>query len=243
MNYSSVQKNIVNIQQAFNEGKNLATVLNIETLSEKLEDHKNFFSSAKFEGAAYQIALTCCENSDCSFTQCRLFFKQNPSHQIQIAIGFGWATAEYNITDFQKNFNFLPIDCQQKMADGFGYYEGIFRKRKCFVQKIKPKIADEFLPFYFSGLGRSLWYVTQGDIEKVKSAIEEFPKETQCFFWQGVGTALAYVGGFERELFMAVKDAAASNFNSLREGIFSCFRSRQAANLLTDDLMLAMEWL
>lgn len=243
MNSSLVKKNIASIQQAFKEGKNLAELFNGVSLNEKLNSEKDSFASAKFEGAAYQIALTCFEENHSSFRNCAVFFEQNSSHQIQIAIGFGWATAEKTSLNFLKHFDFLPLIFQQKIADGFGYYEGIFRKRKCFIHQEKPNLMNELLPFYFYGLGRSLWYSTLGEIAKTKSAIENFPKETQSFLWQGVGTAFAYVGGFDKELFATVKDSAASSFPYLKEGIIQCYHSRKIADLLTQEVELAMQWL
>jgi hypothetical protein len=243
VNSSLVQKNIASIQQAFKEGKNLAELFNGVNLNEKLNSEKDFFTSAKFEGAAYQIALNCFEENNSSFQNCAVFFEQNSSHQIQIAIGFGWASAETTSLNFHKHFDFLPCIFQQKIADGFGYYEGVFRKRKCLIQQEKPNLMNELLPFYFYGLGRSLWYSTLGEIAKTKSAIENFPKETQSFLWQGVGTAFAYVGGFDKNYFCNIQIAADSYYPFLREGIIHCYYSRKIANLLTQDLELAMQWL
>jgi len=123
---------------------------------------------------------------------------------------------------------------QCRVMDGYGYYEGIFRKRKAIGEKmISEQFEDKFLHGYDMGLGRSIWYICKADCEKIAEMVASFPSSRQRDLWRGIGAACSYVGGFDEGLLNQLFVASSIHSTQLAIGASLVARSRTEAGSYT----------
>ena len=208
---------------------------NISELVAYLDKTDNEFRSIAYESASMCIALKDLENSTELVSW--LLFSNGPAlaHKAQVYIGLGWAVAKLGIP-------FLPVaqkvDSQlyYRIADGCGYYDGSFRHRHTVLsQQLPQNVTERALPFYDQGVGRSLWYSCQADINKVRSKIESFTPSRRADLWRGMGIAVAYVGGCDENTLKILFGYAGADGIQLACGAALAARSRMKANTMTSD--------
>lgn len=232
---ASIQENITAVQQSFLQGKALAEQCNVATFHPPKAILSNPFLSAYYEGASYYFACTFIDNLA---TNWHHFLLQHPAHETQICVGLGWALAENSKTDIAALCSFLPEHLQQKVADGFGFYEGTFRKRKVLASTL-PQLNPNYHHSYYTGVGRSCWYNCKGDAVAVQQQISSLPEQYQPYCWQGIGIAFTYVGGFTANEIEAIKALAKQHLSNVAAGAALCCASRKKAMLLTHDAITA----
>ncbi len=96
----------------------------------------------------------------------------------------------------------------------------------------------ESMNFYYQGIGRSLWYSSGGDIEKVRSTIENFPTDLHAGLWKGIGIAVAYVGGCDGDTLKIIFESANVHQAQLASGSALAAISRMEANTISSDTNL-----
>lgn len=177
-------------------------------LEAALNSTENEFRSIAYEAAAMQLATKDISAND-AFHHWRLFIKgPGVKHLTQSHIGLGWAMAQQQFPVFPFIETLEPL-MQCRVIDGYGYYEGIFRKRRSIgEQQIPSTLRNKFLRAYDQGLGRSLWYASKGYCEKIAAMVETFPASRHKDLWRGIGTACAYVGGFDENLLIQLASAS-----------------------------------
>lgn len=231
-----ILQNIAKVQGAFQEGAKIAAQVDIQEFSSRFENENTPYLSAKFEGASYQFALSNIENLENDWLW---FVKNNPKHQTQIFVGLGWALAETNNLDSCSECDFISEEAKQKVADGFGFYEGTFRKRKV-VSLVQNNIfPQKFFQDYYAGVGRSIWYSNLGNPNEAFQFIEKFPEQVKPYLWRGIGTAFCYVGGFSVSELEQIVSTSNSYKQQFSEGVAACYISRKKSKLLTDEVLLA----
>ena len=82
-------------------------------------------------------------------------------------------------------------------------------------------IPLEWLPAYIQGFGRSLWYTTKGNFNKVTKIIDAFDEKYQKHLWRGLGVAIAYVGGLSQEEWEKIQSSDA--FEHINVGFILAF--------------------
>ena len=208
---------------------------NMDELIAYLENTESTYRSIAYESASMSIALKDLENNPGLNTW--LFFAKVPAlaHKAQVYIGLGWAIAKLGIP-------FLPVvekietRLYHRVADGCGYYDGIFRQRQTVLsQQLPSYLPEAAMPIYNQGIGRSLWYSSNADINKIRSKIESFPTGRQADLWRGIGIAVAYVGGCDDDTLKTLLQYAAVNSIQLACGSALAARSRMEANTMTTD--------
>lgn len=202
-------------------------------LESALKLTENEFRSIAYEAAAMQLASKDISINQ-SFDHWRLFM-QGPGvkHLTQAHIGLGWAMAQQQFPVFPF-IETLESLMQCRVIDGYGYYEGIFRKRRSIgEQQIPLALENRFLHAYDQGLGRSIWYICKGSCEKIKEMVEPFPTSRHKDLWRGIGTACAYVGGFDENLLTQLTTSSGGNHKQLSIGAALVSRSRTEAGSFT----------
>src|SRR3954465_16083889 len=116
-----------------------------------------------------------------------------------VNVGAGWILAR------------LPLSPQPPLArpdplfgwlalDGYGFHEGYFRwPRSVERREVPRKLRGYARRGFDQGLGRSLWFVDGGDVERIPRTVATFAAARQADLWAGVGLACAYAGGAGRE--------------------------------------------
>ena len=80
--------------------------------------------------------------------------------------------------------------------DGYGFYEGFFSWRRTVEEKVIPsRLAGYARRAFDHGLGRSLWFSTGANVDRIVVTIGAFPESRQGDLWAGIGLACAYAAG------------------------------------------------
>jgi hypothetical protein len=201
----------------------------MDLLEEELKTTENEFRSIAYEAAAMQLATKDISINQ-SFDHWRLFIKgPGVKHLTQAHIGLGWAMAQQQFPVFPFIETLEPL-MQCRVIDGYGYYEGIFRKRRSIGGlQIPLALENKFLHAYDQGIGRSIWYMSKGSCEKIIEMVTTFPSSRQKDLWRGIGTACAYVGGFDENLLRQLSLSSLSYHIQLSIGATLVSRSRSEA--------------
>jgi len=150
------------------------------------------FISVSFEGAAAGLAYRQLQAG-----ATRIDVPDWPAHAAQVHIGIGWALAELSLRPDAYLSQFTGV-MQGRVLDGFGYYSGLFRRRRCIqAMDIPEGIPAQLLTAFDQGLGRAMWYISKGEIEPLMNMVGPFPKERKAGIWRGIGVAATYVGGLD----------------------------------------------
>lgn len=121
------------------------------------------------------------------------------SHIYMLHVGLGWTVAFCRIP-VERALRFADPLFGWLIVDGCGFYYGFFHGKRCLDRQAVPR---RFLLGYASrafdqGLGRSLWFAHQADIERIHRAISSFAVHRQSDLWSGIGLACTYAGGVNR---------------------------------------------
>jgi hypothetical protein len=228
-----IQSIFMNVQE-----KNLVEF----SLSKQTEYLHSF--DVEFRGIAYEAASmnTALSDAKTDKKQSRWLAFLNEcgnEYAIQIHVGLGWALAQEHQSVVPFTSALAPM-LRYRVLDGYGYYEGIFRKRKSIISKQKFETEDyTAAAAYDQGLGRSIWYSTKGNIDIAKSTIATFPADRQKDLWRGLGIAITYVGGCNTDYLKKITDNATGFTADLATGAAMTLVSRNIANSILPDTEVA----
>jgi hypothetical protein len=233
---TDLPKKIEQIISTFQSAQAITENTGYEDLFEKLSSFEPEFRSVAFEAASMSILSSYLKsNSSNQLEQWKNFYSTHQSiHKSTLLTGFGWALAvhERNPADFFDQFDPLVA---MRILDGYGYYHGLMRSRRSIHNLEIPEYITKDLLFVFDqGLGRALWYLSKGDLEKLMALIQKFPDERKLNLWRGIGTASAYVGGVDVSIYKELNQLAANNSKQFIVGVFFAIRTRMHSNSITE---------
>lgn len=203
------------------------------------------FRSIAFEAAAMNAALKDLEQGG----ELNLWLHLATSaeavpHLTQIHIGLGWALAQQQVdpTPYLPQLNPLT---RYRVLDGYGYYEGMFRRRKSIINKQAPEyLSGTALAPYYQGLGRCMWYLTNGDVEATTAILLGMGGEHQEDLWRGLGIAVTYVGGADKAVLDNILTKADNRQVQVITGVVMAAISRtNAGNVVADTELICEHWL
>lgn len=183
------------VEEIFIDAKNLAeNTPNLNELYTHLESYAGDFKSVAYEGASFAIGLKCIEQNNLNTW---FEFKQEAEeiHFHHILIGFGWAFAalQKRPSSFEEIKNNSSL--MQLIHSGIGYYNALYKVKKTMRELQYPNYIDEQNSSSFDeGVGRRIWYYTDGEPDRIVTAIDKFPASRKKNLWRGVGLACGYVG-------------------------------------------------
>jgi hypothetical protein len=184
---------------------------NIDALIGYLENTETEFRSIAYESASMAIALKDLKNNEGLNTW--LFYKNGPAlaHKAQVHVGLGWAIAKLNLP-FLAVVNKIDTSLYYRVADGCGYYDGSFKYKQTIMnQQLPGYLPEGIMSMFDQGVGRSLWYTCNADINKIRSMIKSFPAFREASLWRGIGIAVAYVGGCDDDTLKTLLQYAGTN--------------------------------
>ncbi len=205
----------------------------------ELESTDIEFRSIAYESASMSIALEDLKQGEQLTNWFQFLNEAASAHATQVHVGLGWAFAQS-----LKN----PVPCLPKLnpmlryrvLDGYGYYEGIFRRRRSIINHLKLQVEDTVASAALDqGLGRSIWYLNKGNFDDAKTMIERFAAERHKDLWRGLGIAISYVGGCSEEGLQEIFSKADSYKTQLATGAVMALVSRDAAKYISTDTELA----
>jgi hypothetical protein len=118
------------------------------------------------------------------------------------------------------------------VIDGYGFYEGFFSWRRAVEQQAIPARLSGYARRAFDhGLGRSLWFATGANVERIVATIQAFPPARQADLWAGIGLACAYAAGVvDRASIQILQAAAGPHMAQMAVGAAIAAKFRQQAN-------------
>ncbi|MBK7147229.1 MAG: DUF1702 family protein [Bacteroidetes bacterium] len=205
------------------------------------QKYPELFRSIAYESASMQCALADIKQQHNLLHWLRFLDLHKAAHATQIYIGLGWALAQEHWPPEEFLVLCDGVDVA-KVADGYGYYEGMFRRRKSILQQHQWSYANEvIIKHYDAGLGRSMWYAAQGNFDSAQQTIASFAINRQPDLWQGLGTAISYVGGCSADYLKHILHVAGPYGSNLVQGARSVVQSRKQSGLLSPDANLTLE--
>lgn len=146
-----------------------------------------------------------------------------------IYIGAGLALArlhrrpEHLLTQLDPVLGWLVLD-------GYGFHEGFFAWQRYVEEKTLPVHLSGYARRAFDqGLGRSLWFSTGADPDRILATIATFPSSRHADLWSGVGSACAYAGGLDRTSIETLHTKAGPYRSQLAQGAALATMARQRA--------------
>lgn len=210
----------------------------ISEITDYLNSFDVEFRSIAYEASAMNLALRDVKRDGKLVQWLQFLMAIGAQHAIQIHVGLGWALAQEQLNP-ATYLNELQPMLRYRVLDGYGYYEGIFRRRKSIINQQAIEIEDTTaLSAYYQGLGRSVWYISKGDIDVAKSMIDTFPPNHQNDLWRGLGIAITYVGGCSEDYLQVIFEKGSTFQIDLATGAAMTLISREKANSITTDAIL-----
>jgi len=228
----SIQNNFLRVQDLFFESSDWKRHIT------ELEVAEVEFRSIAYESASMCIALEDLKQGDKLNNWLQFLNEAASSHVTQVHVGLGWALAQTlkNPTAYSPDLNSMM---RYRVFDGYGYYEGIFRRRRSIINHLKLQVEDAIASGALDqGLGRSIWYLNKGIFNDAKTMIEGFAVERQKDLWRGLGIAIAYVGGNNEETLQDFFSKADLHKTQLATGAAMALVSRDAAKYISADTEL-----
>ncbi|MCF8460314.1 MAG: DUF1702 family protein [Flavobacteriales bacterium] len=243
-----ISENIETVVSTFQKGRELAeSGLSLDELISKLNDFEPRYRSVAFEGASMGVALT-------DWKSWAEYAKRAEKHGTQVHIGLGWAIAQPPKSpeggtssplnppkgdlasppqlDLASTLSQIEQELRVKVLDGVGYWHGLFQRRATIrTQQIPEFITAEYQAGFDHGVGRAIWYITKGEVDKVANIISHFSEDRRPNLWQGIGVALTFVGGCPDELIAELKSAAGKFRLNLEKGIEAAEGSMRRAQI------------
>lgn len=103
--------------------------------------------------------------------------------------------------------------------DGAGFAHGFFRGPRWIArQAVLRRRARPVDLIRLQGIGRSLWFAECGDLAAIRAVIRRFPATVRPELWAGVGLAVCYAGGADRNQAAGLADLPADQRRGLAQG-------------------------
>lgn len=119
--------------------------------------------------------------------------------------------------------------------DGHGFREGyIYRQRTLANQAVPVRLTGYARRAFDQGLGRGMWFVYAGEVERVAHAIAQFPVERQTDQWRGVGFVSTYTGACARGGLEKLPPAGTAPRLALAQGAAFAAYERQTGKNVTE---------
>lgn len=226
-NIEEIERNFREVQEHFSEFDSDSQ------LADRLNSYDITFRSIAYEAASMCLALVDIKAQSGLLRWEKFLESYGKLHVTQYYIGLGWALAQENINPLS-----FALEWSERVLDGYGYYEGMFRRRKAIHQKQLPEWCKDSQPqiVYDTGLGRSIWYASNGDVTSVKKIMQDFSTDRQPALWRGLGVAIAYAGGSSEDELAELANASGELCSELAKGSEMAIASRTTANSPTEDM-------
>lgn len=152
-------------------------------------------------------------------------------HQIMVFLGVGAFLGterlplDPHIQPYLNPFNPLRV---WSILDGYGFQHGmLYWEEYLDGQPIPEGINGYNARIFDQGLGRSIWVLDAGDVNRVPNTIAAFPTTRQPDLWAGVGYACTSIGAVKREALEALAAGAGAFLPALVQGSVCAARFRR----------------
>lgn len=129
------------------------------------------------------------------------------------------------------------------VMDGYGFYEGFFAWRRSIDRQVVPSAITGYgRRAYDHGLGRSMWFITGANRDRIVPTLAAFPQSRQADLWSGIGLACAYAAGVvDRSTIESLQAAAGRHGPQMAVGAAIAAGFRQQAGSAAGHTELACQ--
>jgi len=207
---------------------------NNATLATHLEQIDLPFRGFAYEGAGMALALL---DFFSPWNKRFLPFslEEGNNHIYMLYVGWGWSMGRLPRKQIKITGRNAYDPLLRWLAyDGYGFHEGFFSWKKRLVEQRRPLTLPKGYAqrAFDQGLGRSLWFVSCGDVSAVASRINAFPQTRQPDLWSGIGLACTYAGGVTDEDLQKIQDLSTPFQAHLTQGSGFAIKARMRAGNL-----------
>jgi hypothetical protein len=154
-------------------------------------------------------------------------------HVYMVHIGAGWALARLRLRP-RGRLPALDPSLRWLALDGYGFHEGFFHTRDYVTaRRISRRLSGYEFRAFDQGLGRSLWFVEGGDVERAATTIGSFPHARRPDLWSGLALACTYTAVASRRELEELRRLGAEYCPQLAQGAAFAIVQRHLAGNAT----------
>ncbi|WP_117210188.1 DUF1702 family protein [Allorhizocola rhizosphaerae] len=130
-------------------------------------------------------------------------------------------------------------------VDGYGFDRAYFDTHRWVGQQRRPRPYPWLgHPGYFErafdqGVGRALWFVHAARVPDVLAAVAKFAAGRRADLWSGIGLAVAFAGGADRQGLATLRREAGAYWPELAQGVLFAAKAREYAGYVPQHAELA----
>jgi hypothetical protein len=123
--------------------------------------------------------------------------------------------------------------------DGYGFHQTFFDTRRWveeqYVQQgmVWEGHRDYVLRVLDHGVGRAMWFVAGGDVDRLTTMINKFTPRRHADLWSGAGLAATYAGGVDEESLKLLLKNAGDYRPEVAQGAVFALKARVLARVVT----------
>jgi len=126
--------------------------------------------------------------------------------------------------------------------DGYGFRAGTLGWHEYIEERAIPsELSSSALRVFDQGMGRSLWFSTGANLDRLTATIAPFTPQRQADLWCGVGFACAYAGGVDCATIETLRTEVGEHRPQLARGAALAAKARQRSGELAPHTDLACE--
>lgn len=237
-----IEERIQKIQETFQIGRAEGELRGLQATYNFESELAPELISVAMEGCSMAIALISLKEHQ-SLSVWEEFVKDKGANYLsQIHVGLGWALAELQLP-VQQYISTLDAKWQLRVLDGYGYYSGLFKRRESVRNMLIPtQIPSEMQAGFDQGLGRVLFYLSNGDLDRLERNIALFPDSRHSDFWRGIGIAVTFIGCEDKEMTQKIYSISGKHSSQFSLGVAIAGISIKKANTVNHySLMIQSE--
>jgi hypothetical protein len=221
------------VASAYLDGLSLASEYNAKSLNEMLCALDPSDRGVYYEGAAAGKTLSAFASNQ-KLDETLSLLQSAPEYSFVLYMGIGEAMAQLKVS---------PTLCSTvadnpwggQIVEGYGFFDGYFRWFDTLVHQTYPKdLPPDLRAAYDQGLGRAIYFVTNGRPREVKDYIATFAPARQKELWAGLGQSTAYVGGPSESDLRKLLDLSGNDRFELMQGVLLGLSARIEQNYVPD---------
>lgn len=214
-----IEERIHKIQETFQIGRTEGELRGLKATYNFESELAPELVSVAMEGCSMAIALTSLKEHQSLSVWEEFSEDSREKYLSQIHVGLGWALAELQLP-VQQYISTLDPKWQLRVLDGYGYYSGLFKRRESIRNMIIPaQIPSEMQAGFDQGLGRFLFYLSNGDLDRLERNIALFPDSRHSDFWRGIGIAVTFIGCEDNERTQNIYSLSAKHSSQFSLGV------------------------
>ena len=212
----------------------------IAVLEARLQQVRAELRGFAYEGAAMGLALLDWLTPWKRDRIARLLAGAGDAHAYMVHVGIGWAWARLPVNLTRAMTRFDPL-LRWLVLDGYGFHEGFFRWPRYLNGQAPPRQVTGYrLRTFDQGLGRCLWFIKGGELDRIVQIIAGFPKQRQGDLWSGVGLASTYAGFASEAMLQHLRRQSGRYQAELAQGAAFAAKARSRAGNATEYTELAV---